>query len=470
MTLDHQIADIIDQATRQLTSQLAERLQTLAADVSQAAAAERASVVRELRMASEAEIARRSQEAVAASQAEHARRLEEAVAAARQEGARRIDEAVGAVRAELTRERETSLMSARADVARKIDEAVGAARLDASRQHESALAAVRADAAATLAGAVARAKADAEHRLAQSVDAARREAAAVSERSLVDVRAVERHAELAQVERVADSIRRLDIARSLTEILDVLVMAAEREAPRVAVFLLRGNSLIGWRAAGFGADTDPRHLHVPLDQDGLLTRAARAASAVATTSAAPGESLNTPFGTLSADNAGLAVPVRVGGETVAVVYADDAAAGKREVPSAWPEVVEILVRHAGRCLEVLTVARVTQSAAAPKPESPQTPRYAPHARARQAGGEDDEDAARRYAKLLVSEIKLYHEGAVAQGRRDRNLMGRLRSEIDRARRLYEERVPAPIRAKTDYFGQELVRTLANGDAALLGSA
>jgi hypothetical protein len=98
------------------------------------------------------------------------------------------------------------------------------------------------------------------------------------------------------------------------------------------------------------------------------------------------------------------------------------------------------------------------------------PRYTPQPRSHHAGHDDDEDAARRYARLLVSEIKLYHEAAVTQGRRDRNVLERLRQEIDRARRLYDERVPPAILARTDYFNLELVRTLANGDATLLGPA
>jgi hypothetical protein len=121
---------------------------------------------------------------------------------------------------------------------------------------------------------------------------------------------------------------------------------------------------------------------------------------------------------------------------------------------------------------VVTIARVSQPVSIPAPASPSpTPRrYTPQARTFQAGHDDDDDAARRYARLLVSEIKLYHESAVTAGRRDRNLLERLRNEIDRARRLYGERVPAAVLARTDYFDQELVRTLANGDASLLGPA
>ena len=75
--------------------------------------------------------------------------------------------------------------------------------------------------------------------------------------------------------------------------------------------------------------------------------------------------------------------------------------------------------------------------------------------------------ARRYARLLVSEIALYHEPAVVAGRRDARSREEARPEIARARHLYEERVPSHVRQRTDVFDAELVRTLADGDATLL---
>jgi hypothetical protein len=87
---------------------------------------------------------------------------------------------------------------------------------------------------------------------------------------------------------------------------------------------------------------------------------------------------------------------------------------------------------------------------------------------REAPLEQDAAAAQRYARLLVSEIKLYCEPMVHEGRRRGDLFERLKPEIARARRLYEERIPAVVRARGDYFDQELVRTLANGDPRLLG--
>ena len=48
-------------------------------------------------------------------------------------------------------------------------------------------------------------------------------------------------------------------------------------------------------------------------------------------------------------------------------------------------------------------------------------------------------------------------------------LSRLAPEIEKARQAYNEQVPAGVRAHTDYFHQELIRTLAGGDAALLGN-
>ena len=79
------------------------------------------------------------------------------------------------------------------------------------------------------------------------------------------------------------------------------------------------------------------------------------------------------------------------------------------------------------------------------------------------------DAARRTAKLLVSEIRLFHEPAVSEGRRHRNLLSRLAPEIEKARQAYNQQVPVGVRTHTDYFQQELIRTLAGGDPTLLGS-
>lgn len=78
------------------------------------------------------------------------------------------------------------------------------------------------------------------------------------------------------------------------------------------------------------------------------------------------------------------------------------------------------------------------------------------------------EEARRLARLLVSEIQLYNQEQVDEGRRNRDIYERLKDDIDRSRQLYEDRVDTGIRETTDYFYQELVRQLAAGDAKALG--
>ncbi|MCX6543096.1 MAG: hypothetical protein NTV05_01630 [Acidobacteria bacterium] len=451
MTLDEQLTDIIAAARRQIMARVDERIKNFAGEVDQAAASDWEAAIREVRLAADGEIVERSQAAIAAARTEADRRAQETVAASRTEADRRTQEAVAAAQAEATERLADAAAAAQADLEQRVEQAASAAR-----------------AAATL-----MARAEAERRIAAAVADARREtdetARQTASQALVETHAAARQSELAQIDRLVDAVRRLDGARSLTDVLNALGEVTSREAPRVALFLVRGSRLAGWRATGFGAAADPHPIDVASDQTSLLWRAIATGQPLGTAGAASGDGLKPPFGELGPDAAGLAVPVLVGGEAVAVIYADDAAEGPRTVPSAWPEVIEVLARHAARCLEVLTVSRGVSPAATAQP-LPGGPRVAPADRSVPAPRAEDDESAHRYARLLVSEIKLYHEAAVTEGRQGHNLAERLRTEIDRARTLYEARVPIEIRTRTDHFGQELVRTLADGDPSLLGAS
>jgi len=85
-----------------------------------------------------------------------------------------------------------------------------------------------------------------------------------------------------------------------------------------------------------------------------------------------------------------------------------------------------------------------------------------------SGNDAVHDEARRLARLLVSEIKLYNEEQVEEGRQNGNIYSRLREDIDRSQQIYEERIHPTIRGKTDFFRDELVRILAAGDSDVLG--
>lgn len=78
------------------------------------------------------------------------------------------------------------------------------------------------------------------------------------------------------------------------------------------------------------------------------------------------------------------------------------------------------------------------------------------------------DEARRFARLLVSEIKLYNESKVEQGRKNNDLYERLKEDIDRSRQMYDERINDDVRKVSNYFYDELVRILADGRSDALG--
>lgn len=77
--------------------------------------------------------------------------------------------------------------------------------------------------------------------------------------------------------------------------------------------------------------------------------------------------------------------------------------------------------------------------------------------------------ARRFARLLVSEIKLYNEKKVIEGKQANDLYERLREAIDRSREMYDKRVQPPVASKFDYFHYELLNSLAEGDVERLGA-
>jgi len=76
--------------------------------------------------------------------------------------------------------------------------------------------------------------------------------------------------------------------------------------------------------------------------------------------------------------------------------------------------------------------------------------------------------AQRFASVRVAEIQLYHAAEVKTGRTSSDLYGVLRPALDAARAAYTEQFLTPVNGVPDYLHQEIVKTLANNDAKLLG--
>ena len=442
---------------------------------------------------------------------------------------RERDEAVARRQDELVREHEAAIETARQDAARIAVEAAGAAALtvaladaEQAKHHVETRASTleqeldqarrEADEARRAAGEAQRAAGEAQQageQARQAADEARRDAdearaelgharaevdqatsdaasAQQARRDEADARqiaeerrlaaewdfqlahAADRQQELACSDRMLAAFRRLDDACSLTEVLTILADQAESEIGRAALLLVTGSRLRGWEWRGVaGPDAA---LDVPVDPDTVFGRAIATGLPVST-SDAPLGSDGDPLAAwlaMPSGRVGLAVPIAVGGRAVAILYADDAGDRTPIVPSNWPELAEILARHAGRCLELMTISHASALVARAQDDRVAPARPRPEETIALADEQREEESARRYARLLISEIKLYNEAAVEQGRTERDLLTRLGPEIERARRLYEEKIPAAVRQRVDCFDEEVVRTLAGGDAGFLG--
>ena len=253
--------------------------------------------------------------------------------------------------------------------------------------------------------------------------------------------------------RLLDSVQWLGRARSLGETLDTLASAAAREASRVAVLTIRGGRAHGWRFIGFGALDEAPPVNLEFDDAGIIAAAARD-NVVAVGQPSPA------FAGLEPGVPSMAVPLALAGDVVGILYADAESPNPESRLSAGA--VEILARYAARGIEAMTAFKVARSLTIPTP-SPEPP-------APRVDKDDDEDVAgaRRYARLLVSEIKLYHEQEVREGRAHADLYQRLRSEIESGRREYRRRVANAHLGSSDYFHDEIVRVLADNDPSRLG--
>jgi hypothetical protein len=455
-------------------------------------------------------LADQAQQALAAAE----QTLQEAVSRAREEAMHEATSRFEAQLADRTSRFESDHMS-RLDA----DHAERMTRLNA--QHDERMARLDAE----LAERVTRLEAEHAARFVRA-EADRADRDAALEREAIERQTAERETMVAGMQRLVSGFRRLDEGQSLSQLLDTLAMQAAAEASRCALFVVRGRTLQGWSLSGFdNAPREARSLTIKLD---VLPELARVVSQgqradVQTAAFASEEAEAVAFMNHPSVDSGVAVPVTVGGQVAALIYVDDGGREDRPVPASWPEAIELLARHAGRCLEAQTAIRAarlsgpattaTSASAAPQqplravssataapqqvqvpvatvtapsddaPTAPMlvastpmptlpvvTPITTASATTAPAGMNDAyaEEHARRYARLLIADIRLYNEAAVRTGREQRDLASRLQPEIARARSAFEERIPASVRNRERFFDEELVRTLADGDETLLG--
>ena len=295
-------------------------------------------------------------------------------------------------------------------------------------------------------------------------------------------------------------------SNSQAEILSTLLDGCTKFCERAALFVVRSGNASGWRGRGFADDIKS----VPLDMNGqLVSRVMRDRQPVSAASAEFDSGFIGRFGAPAEGTNVLLLPLVIRDKVVAMMYADPGSGPGRFDSSA----LECLVRATGLWLEVVsgrksgtTVAQEMsaappaeapgayeapprQAAAAvapetappPAPEPPPPPPVATQqpppppstfmpVAATPSTPEEEEvhKKAKRFAKLLVDEIKLYNQQKVSEGRQHHDLYTRLKDDIEKSRATYDKRYGQTAAAPADYFKQELVRILANNDASLLG--
>ena len=257
------------------------------------------------------------------------------------------------------------------------------------------------------------------------------------------------------------------------EILRHLLEGEARFAGRVALFVVKGATVNGWQGIGFDENDAIKTLS-------LSSSAGLAGKAIQSRSAASGTAQEFDAGFISSmkspvDNQCMVLPLVVKDKVAAVIYAD---AGMTKGGTLDTSGLQALTRFTGVWLELAALrkaggtameeAPATQPAAMAATATP-APAAAPAPSAPATEENDLQKKARRFAKLLVEEIKLYNQPKVDEGRRNRDLYDRLKEDIEKSRAMYDKRYAESAVASADYFTQELIRILADNDATLMGA-
>ena len=257
--------------------------------------------------------------------------------------------------------------------------------------------------------------------------------------------------------QVRNALARLDRCISPGELMARLVEEVAQIAPRAAIFVQQQGNSVGWLGHGFGGDRDSlRGVSVPPVADTVLRAVLQSGQSFLGASGSHRDNYRLLARLGKAMPARIfAMPLTVRGTPPAILYADT---GDSRELLGGAEAIEILGLYACRACESLAAPRPPETTPAGAKKT-----LVPIPAARPVTDED----ARRLARLLVSEIKLYNEAEVERGRKNRDLYQLLQYDIERSRQYYMERIPASLRARSSYFEDELVRILAEGDSGAL---
>jgi hypothetical protein len=142
--------------------------------------------------------------------------------------------------------------------------------------------------------------------------------------------------------RLADALRGMDEATSLSATLEALATSASNESARAGVFLLRDGEIHSFRLFGFPVRYEDTPIALPFDDAGVVRDAIVQRSAVT--------SATSPFDELPPGVDAIALPLVVAGSAVGALYVEGA-----DIPT-----MEILARFASRALEAHTALKTAR--------------------------------------------------------------------------------------------------------------
>ena len=255
---------------------------------------------------------------------------------------------------------------------------------------------------------------------------------------------------------------------SQAEILRHLLEGEARFAARVALFVVKGGSISGWQGIGFEDNEAIKTLSVNAGS-GLAGKAIKAripeSGSAQEFDAGFVNSVKAP-----ADDQCLVLPLVVKDKVAAVIYADAGTAPGGMLDASG---LQALTRFAAVWLELAALRKTggpaTEEAPLPQPAAMAATAASSAPVSAPSDADELHKKARRFAKLLVEEIKLYNQPRVEEGRQHKDLYDRLKVDIEKSRSTYDKRYAESAVASANYFTQELIRILADNDVSLMGA-
>jgi len=316
---------------------------------------------------------------------------------------------------------------------------------------------------------------------------------------------------------LVQSVGSIHAGTTQKEILRALLDAGSSYAARLALFVVKAGAANGWQSRGLGGDDAVKDFALDLSAGPVAHCYQNRVVTPGNIAEMDGRFVDR-FGA-PANEQILVLPLVLKDKVAALLYADGGSDSLLDASS-----LELLVMATSSWLEVTSLRKQAQKettdaapssidrapaapvqtvssfadpfaahvpkhiapkVSEPEPAAAEVVEVAAHAGASAAAsapaaaadpfaGVSAEDAdthrkAQRFARLLVDEIKLYNQAKVAEGRRHKDLYDRLKEDIEKSRSTYQKRYGSTVAASGDYFQKEVVRSLAEEDAAIMGA-